>query len=301
MKGSDFLKKVVTPSLLVAAVLGGGMLMAARKNAVFAQEEPVSRSETAGLEIPEGYTVVEPSAERELNFEAPEQVLKEGSEYAALIQTSAGTIQVELFADRAPVTVNNFVFLALNRYYDGIVFHRVLDDFMAQTGDPTGTGTGGPGYTFADEFHPDLKHDVPGILSMANSGPATNGSQFFITFRDTPHLDNRHSVFGRVTEGMDVLDEITRIDPQQPNYVVQLTDTLAEVAAQGIELSGDDSVTLEDHLEATLGELPARGRTFELEGRNGILGSTREGEVVVGFWPAPDFMERVVIVERAAQ
>ncbi len=293
------MNKVVTPSLLVATILGGGLLIA-RRSLAFASDAPVAQTGADELRIPDGWTEVEASAERELTFTGAEQVLKEGSEYAALIQTSAGTIQVELYADRAPVTVNNFVFLALNRYYDGIVFHRVLEDFMAQTGDPTGTGTGGPGYEFQDEFHPDLTHDSAGVLSMANAGPGTNGSQFFITFRDTPHLDNRHSVFGRVTAGMDVLDELTRIDPGQPNQVVQLSDTLADLAAQGIELPGDDSLTLEAYLEESLGAIPARGRTFELAGRSGLIGATNAGELVAGFWPIPDFMERVVILERSA-
>ena len=110
-----------------------------------------------------------------------------------------GEIKVDLFAGKTPETVNNFVFLARQGFYDGTRFHRVIDNFMVQGGDPTGTGTGGPGYRFKDEFHPDLKHDGPGILSMANAGANTNGSQFFITHVATPWLDNRHSVFGKVT------------------------------------------------------------------------------------------------------
>lgn len=290
------MKKVVTPSLLMAAVLGGG-LMLARRSVVLAQEEPVAAT---GIVIPEGWTEVAAADERNLSFENAGQVIEEGREYAAIIQTSAGTIQVELYADRTPVTVNNFVFLALNRYYDGIVFHRVLEDFMAQTGDPTGTGTGGPGYQFADEFHPELRHDAAGVLSMANAGPGTNGSQFFITFRDTPHLDDRHSVFGRVTAGLEVLDQLTRIDPQQPSTVVLLSDSLADLRDQGIDLPGEDDQALEAYLESELGALPARGRTFELAGRNAILGTTRDGELVAGFWPVPDFMERVVIIERSS-
>lgn len=119
------------------------------------------------------------------------------------IQTSMGVIKAELYPALAPKTVENFVTLARKGYYDGQIFHRVIPDFMIQTGDPTGTGMGGPGYTFEDEFAPQLNHGRAGILSMANSGPDTNGSQFFITVAPTPWLDGKHSVFGRVTEGLD--------------------------------------------------------------------------------------------------
>jgi len=125
---------------------------------------------------------------------------------------------IELFADKAPKTVNNFIFLARQGFYDDVIFHRVIENFMAQGGDPTGTGTGGPGYRFEDEFHPSLKHDKPGVLSMANAGPGTNGSQFFITHVPTPWLDNKHSIFGQVVEGMDVLMSIPPRDPMRPQY-----------------------------------------------------------------------------------
>jgi cyclophilin family peptidyl-prolyl cis-trans isomerase len=155
----------------------------------------------------------------------------------ATLHTSHGDITVELFADRAPRTVENFVGLATETdaaesvetgsgawedpetgerrtdpLYDDIPFHRVIEGFMLQTGDPTGTGRGGPGYTFEDEFHPDLRHDGPGMLSMANRGPDTNGSQFFITLDAQPHLDDRHAVFGEVVEGMDVVETIGTVE-----------------------------------------------------------------------------------------
>jgi cyclophilin family peptidyl-prolyl cis-trans isomerase len=133
--------------------------------------------------------------------------------YTATFKTEKGDFVVELFADKAPKTVNNFVFLARDGFYDGVTFHRVINGFMAQGGDPSGTGTGGPGYKFGDEFHPGLRHNGPGILSMANAGPGTNGSQFFITHGPTPHLDNRHSVFGKVIQGMDVVLSIPERDP----------------------------------------------------------------------------------------
>ena len=165
----------------------------------------------------DGYQTVEPlSSERKTSFNKAEEVLGEGKDYRAVIETNKGRMVVDLFQDEAPETVNNFVFLARNRYYDGVVFHRVLEDFMAQTGDPTGSGRGGPGYQFGDETDNGLQHDAKGTLSMANAGPGTNGSQFFITFVPTPHLNGRHTVFGRVLEGEEVLDKLERIDPSRP-------------------------------------------------------------------------------------
>ena len=137
--------------------------------------------------------------------------------YKAHMETDNGTMVIELFADKTPKTVNNFVFLSREGFYEGIIFHRVIANFMAQGGDPTGRGSGGPGYRFEDEFHPALKHDRQGILSMANAGPNTNGSQFFITHLPTPHLDNRHSVFGQVVEGLEVLMSIPPRDPNNVN------------------------------------------------------------------------------------
>ena len=145
---------------------------------------------------------------------APRGDLDTSKSYRARFKTAKGDIVCELYADRVPMTVENFVNLARAGFYDGTTFHRVIGGFMAQGGDPTGTGRGGPGYEFADEFHPSLRHDSAGTLSMANAGANTNGSQFFVTFGPTPHLDNRHSVFGRVTEGMEVLRTLRERDPQ---------------------------------------------------------------------------------------
>jgi cyclophilin family peptidyl-prolyl cis-trans isomerase len=132
--------------------------------------------------------------------------------YFATIKTNKGAMRLQLFADKAPTTVNNFVFLAQDKFYDGVPFHRVIKDFMVQTGDPTGTGRGGPGYRFGDEFHRDLRHTGPGVLSMANAGPNTNGSQFFITHVATPWLDGKHTVFGQLVDGNDVLFSIEQGD-----------------------------------------------------------------------------------------
>jgi cyclophilin family peptidyl-prolyl cis-trans isomerase len=135
--------------------------------------------------------------------------------YTATFKTDKGDIVVDLFAKEAPVTVNNFVFLANDGFYDNTHFHRVIKPFMVQAGDPTGTGTGGPGYRFNDEPGAlALKHDSPGTLSMANAGPNTNGSQFFITHVATPHLNGKHAVFGKVVDGMDVVNAISERDPR---------------------------------------------------------------------------------------
>jgi peptidyl-prolyl cis-trans isomerase B (cyclophilin B) len=139
----------------------------------------------------------------------------------AEIQTSRGTIRFELFEDKTPKTCANFEKLTGEGFYDGLKFHRVIPDFMIQTGCPHGTGTGGPGYKFEDEFHPDLKHDGPGVVSMANAGPNTNGSQFFITHVATPWLDRKHSVFGRVLEGQDVVDSIRQGDTMEKVSVAE--------------------------------------------------------------------------------
>lgn len=164
----------------------------------------------------------------------------------ATFDTNRGTFKVTLFNDKAPKTVENFVGLATGTkewtdpksgekvkrpFYDGLVFHRVIKDFMIQGGCPLGTGTGGPGYKFADEFHPELKHSKPGFLSMANAGPNTNGSQFFITTVPTPWLDNRHAIFGEVTEGYDIVDAIGKTKtgpmdrPAEPIVINKVTIT----------------------------------------------------------------------------
>ncbi len=163
---------------------------------------------------------------------APPMKIDPKKKYSATLKTDKGDIVVNLFADEAPITVNNFIFLAREGYYDDTIFHRVINDFMVQGGDPTGTGMGGPGYKFSDEFHPSLKHDKPGILSMANAGPGTNGSQFFITHVPTPWLDRKHSIFGEISEGLDVLFSIPARDPNSRNA--------AAVQLKSIEISEGD-------------------------------------------------------------
>ncbi len=143
---------------------------------------------------------------------APEMQIDPKKKYLATIETDRGNIEIELFPQHAPKTVNNFVFLAREGFYDGVSFHRVISDFVIQGGDPTGTGRGGPGYNFEDETHNNpLKHET-GVLSMANAGPNTNGSQFFITHSPQPHLNGKHTVFGKVVKGMDVVNSIRQGD-----------------------------------------------------------------------------------------
>lgn len=170
--------------------------------------------------VPSGYKLVSFLTDKPVReFKAePAPALQDGQDYYALIDTDRGQILADLYEQETPVTVNNFVFLARNHFFDGIRFHRVIQDFMAQSGDPQSVdeskkaawGTGGPGYSFADEFRTKLTFNSPGILAMANSGPATNGSQFFITFAPTDNLNGKHTIFGKVVTGDDVLPKLTR-------------------------------------------------------------------------------------------
>jgi peptidyl-prolyl cis-trans isomerase B (cyclophilin B) len=164
---------------------------------------------------------------------APEQPAAV-SDIRVIVKTTQGDIEGTLFASKTPMTVANFLNLASKGYYDGLTFHRVVPDFMIQGGDPQGTGRGGPGYRFGDEFHPELKHSKPGIFSMANAGPGTNGSQFFITHVATPHLDGRHSVFGEVTKGQDVVNRIAIGDKIEKIEILDSTDALFAAQARNI-------------------------------------------------------------------
>jgi len=158
----------------------------------------------------------------------PDMVIDTTKTYLATFKmANGGEFTVELYADKAPKTVNSFVFLARDGYYDGTTFHRVLEGFMAQAGDPTGTGSGGPGYQFEDEINDDLVFDGEGILAMANAGPGTNGSQFFITYGPTDWLNGLHTIFGKVTDGMDVVKGLTLRDPNQfPDYEGDVIETI---------------------------------------------------------------------------
>ena len=206
---------VVTPAPEEAAPAAADA--AADTAAAAATAEPAEEAASAAptLSGDRPLAAFEPVDRNNYFSEAPEMTIDPSKYYYATIKTEKGDIKVQLFADRAPATVNNFVFLANQGFYDDTTFHRVIDGFMAQAGDPTGTGAGGPGYQFADEFAPGVSFDRPGLLAMANAGPGTNGSQFFITFAPTDWLNGRHTIFGEVIEGSEILGDLTRRDPNQ--------------------------------------------------------------------------------------
>lgn len=169
--------------------------------------------------------------QKEQYSECPPVTVDASKKYTAVIQTTKGDISIELYPDKAPLTVNSFIFLAEHGWYDNVPFHRVVDGFVAQAGDPTGTGIGGPGYEFGDEISADLKFDAAGVLGMANAGSGTNGSQFFITLAAQPNLDNNYPIFGKVIAGLDVVKSLTLRDPStmtvlpEPDRIIKITVT----------------------------------------------------------------------------
>lgn len=200
----------------IAGIVGGVVLLVIVLVLVLNQGKNEASNKAAATTAPATANPnmpADPALRNGMYSEMPPLTIDLTKKYIATIETEKGNIVAELYANRAPYTVNNFVFLAREGFYDNTTFHRVIEGFMAQAGDPTGTGMGGPGYKFQDEFDPTLTHDGPGVLSMANSGANTNGSQFFITFAATPWLDGKHTVFGKVIEGMEVLFSISMRDP----------------------------------------------------------------------------------------
>ena len=204
-------KDIVVAVVIVVAMVAGMVLL----YQYTVRRPPKITPEPTVIVEPTPAEGVTPAAQKKSWSQPPAMVIDPTKTYEAVLKTEKGDVRIALYADKAPKTVNNFVFLAREGFYDGVTFHRVIPGFVAQTGDPTGTGTGGPGYTFEDEFDPSLRHDSEGIVSMANAGKNTNGSQFFITYAPQPHLDDKHSVFGKVVEGMDVVRALTPRDPAQ--------------------------------------------------------------------------------------
>jgi cyclophilin family peptidyl-prolyl cis-trans isomerase len=197
---------VKTSWILAGLALSGAVVSSALVSGAVAQG--------AKPYVPAGFKLEPDLAKtRVTSFKAPKYILADNTDYRAVVETDKGRMVLELYEDDTPVTVNNFVFLARSKFYDGIIFHRIIDGFMAQTGDPLGTGTGGPGYQFGDEIRQKLTFDKKNLLAMANAGPATNGSQFFITFVPTPHLNGKHTIFGRLLEGEKVLNALNKGEP----------------------------------------------------------------------------------------
>jgi cyclophilin family peptidyl-prolyl cis-trans isomerase len=232
--------------LVRSAIVAAGLLLALLPAGISAQSAQTP-DELCAAAVP----AADP-ATRE--FSGPEQVLEPGVDYRAIFCTGVGAIYLDLFQDAAPETVNNFVFLAQNGYYNNTTFHRVIQDFMAQGGDPTGTGTGGPGYAFGDEFAGYLNFDRPGLLAMANAGVDTNGSQFFITTAPTPHLDYKHTIFGEVLEGMDNVAAIELRDPETattPGTSLETILIITDPAQVAVDVPAIPDATTED-LQAAL-------------------------------------------------
>ena len=190
-------------------------------------ESPVDIVPTMALTQPQPESPAQPQASGKQYSAAPPMTIDVAKKYTATFKMAkGGEFVVQLFPDKAPITVNSFVFLAREGYFNGVTFHRVLDDFMAQGGDPTGTGGGGPGYKFVNEDS-DLTFDKPGVVAMANAGRDTNGSQFFITFVPRPDLNGGYTIFGQVVSGMDVVNAITRRDPNQnPTFTGDVIESL---------------------------------------------------------------------------
>ncbi len=183
--------------------------------------------ETGKIVTDRPLAAIEPAKRDGYFSQAPALTIDLKKSYTAVVTTEKGTMTIKLFAEKAPLTVNNFVYLATQGFYDGTTFHRVIPNFMVQAGDPSGSGRGGPGYRFKDEFDPALKFDRKALLAMANAGPGTNGSQFFITHVPTPHLNHRHTIFGELTDGEDVLMSIRVRDPmsdRQPGDKIERID-----------------------------------------------------------------------------
>ena len=238
LKNGLWITTTLAVTLLMAVSLSGCILgtptPAAETDAAATDVPPTAESAPAATTVPAATTATAAPAnmERRSYSAPPPMTINVSAEYMATIRTNMGEIKVELFPGQAPMTVNHFVFLSEEGFYDGLIFHRVIDNFMIQGGDPTGNGTGGPGYRFQDEISPTLAFDAPGKLAMANAGAgtATNGSQFFITTISTPHLNGNHTIFGQVTEGQTVVDAISRVSRSAQNR------PLRPVTIEGIDI-----------------------------------------------------------------
>ena len=209
--GANFPRRGTYAATLILLMLVFGLSACAPTTP--AAEEPPPATEEAPQPAEGTAGALEPTERNGMYDGPPEVTIDSSLTYHAIFKTEKGDMRIRLFAEEAPLTVSNFIFLARDGFYNGTQFHRVLENFMAQGGDPTGSGAGGPGYQFQDEFVASLQFDRAGLLAMANAGPNTNGSQFFITFAETPWLNGNHTIFGEIVEGMDVLQSISLRDP----------------------------------------------------------------------------------------
>src|SRR3989344_2247705 len=201
-------------SLLAAIIIILVVVFALQKNS----QKPLSQ-ETSPTVTPSPSSVEKTGGDQKMTF--PDMNINVAKSYTAVLETNKGNITITLYTKEAPKTVNNFIFLAQKNFYDGTIFHRIIKDFMIQGGDQLGNGTGGPGYMFEDELNASLQFNKPGMLAMANRGPNTNGSQFFITTVETPWLDGKHTIFGYVTKGMDVVKAIENVEIGQSDKPVK--------------------------------------------------------------------------------
>jgi len=233
-------------------------------------------------------------------FEKALDVLEPNQDYYAYIETSKGALLVDLFEDKTPKTVNNFVFLALNHFYDNLDFFNVIDHFIAQTGDPSGTGRGGAGYLFDDEIYTGYSHGAAGVMSMANTGPNTNSSQFLFTLGPAPRLDRYNSIFGAVVSGVEVLPLLEKTDLSNPIAVASLDNSLGLLAIQGISLAGDEDLSLREYMETKLGGLPEEEARAILDNYSFIIAKNPQTEkLAVSFYKKPDFIKSIAILQKA--
>ncbi len=295
---------LVTVALLIAAPVG---------MAGAAPDVPAAERTAQDALTPEAICeqAAEDLAEPETReFEAAEDVLQDGIDYWAVICTAKGPIYVDLLEEESPMTVNNFVFLAQNDYYNNTTFHRVLPGFMAQGGDPTGTGGGGPGYEFGDETDNGLTFDQPGLLAMANAGPGTNGSQFFITYAPTSWLDGGHTIFGRVFQGLDVAELLRPRNPEQmPDYEGETLETVVIVEDSATVEATQDGAPPVEHFQALLDNVivgqintqftldEAHSHTYDLDAEATFWGETG-GDALAG--SLRDTLERQGFIGTAA-
>jgi len=233
-------------------------------------------------------------------FDKALDILEPNQDYYAFIETSKGTMLVDLFEDKTPKTVNNFVFLALNHFYDNLDFFNVIDGFIAQTGDPSGSGSGGAGYLFDDEIYTAYSHGAAGVMSMANTGPNSNSSQFLFTLGPAPRLDRNNSIFGAVVAGVEVLHLLEKTSLSEPLAIASLDNSLGLLAIQEINLAGNEDLTLKEYIESKLTDMPEEGARANLDNYSIIISKNPQTEkLAVSFYNKADIIKSIVILQKA--